>query len=273
MEYGLRLAEPEISFADPRRLCPQKIAEMLPEGRLSAVYFGTEFCQDLLPTFSTAQGFCQLAQTHDLEAVLLTPPVRTDGVCETEKLVGQLLGAGFSPTLVANDFGVLHMLRRKYPQLKCQAGRLMNRTLRDPRLADQAKAAASMETPRGEKLRSFFVTLGVKGLETDVDLEGRYLGIGHEKLQRTLHLPYSFAASGRNCLMKAEALPKTNFAALLDQPCAKFCEQRWHAETRADVDFPLWRAGNTLFYEAPASMVAVHVRHAERIVIHPRPLP
>jgi hypothetical protein len=95
-----------------------------------------------------------------------------------------------------------------------------------------------------------------------------------------LHLPYVFAASGRNCLLKAEQQTgEKNFALLLGRPCAAPCRDRCHRETRPDLNRPdqpnqtLWRAGNTLFYAANRALVAGHLARADRVVLHERPMP
>jgi len=273
MEYGVRLSSPGLLPGDPRRLCQGKWQALLPEGLLKAIYFGTEFCQDLLPGLKEAEKFCALAEDAGLEAVLLTPVVRSDGLCQVRALVADLANRGWTPTVVFNDLGVLRMLRNEYPGIKRQAGRLINRALRDPRLAEQPLEPQNKETARGEQIRALLLRFGVAGLETDPDLEGSYLGDRTIGLQRVLHLPYVFATSGRNCLFKAEGQKDyQNFAKNLGRACQVPCRQRGHLVERPDLDRPLWRAGNTLFYEATEALVEAHLGRADRIVIHESPM-
>jgi hypothetical protein len=42
---------------------------------------------------------------------------------------------------------------------------------------------------------------------------------------------------------------------------------------RPDTRVPLWRAGNTLFYEVSEYRAAVHLSRCDRIVLHERPMP
>ncbi|WP_020674659.1 hypothetical protein [Geopsychrobacter electrodiphilus] len=273
MEYGIRLSRPVLPLDDPRQWCPKKWRDLLPDGPLTAVYFGSEFCQDLLPAAKEAEAFCVLATEAGLEAVLLTPPVRTDGLHRIQTLVSALTTRGYAPTIVFNDFGVLHLLRSAHPASKRQAGRLLNRALRDPRLVEESPAAQRPETARGGQLRTLLQRYGVAGLETDPDLTGGYLGEQMSGLQRVLHLPYTFVASGRNCLFKAESNnDQMNFATGLTNSCSASCRDRWQQEERQDLAFPLWRAGNTLFYEAHQAAVEAHLDQVDRIVVHERPL-
>ena len=55
----------------------------------------------------------------------------------------------------------------------------MNRSLRDPRAYRDAPAgAATHDASRFERLRRLLSRMGVAAIETDVDLDGGYLGDG-----------------------------------------------------------------------------------------------
>lgn len=274
MEYAIRLSSPAPLPLDPRTLCGAELQQLLPAGPLRALYFGSEFCEALLPEEAEIRECCALAQEAGVEAVLLTPLLRPEGLRRLQGLLTALAGAGLAPAVVFNDWGVLRLLRAEHPGLILRAGRLLNRGLRDPRLADQEPGGETQETTRGGQLRGLLQRSGVVAVETDADLEGSYLGDPAPGLQRVLHLPFSFVATGRNCLFKAEQHqdPK-NFAQLLSAGCQAPCRGRWHPVERADLERPLWRAGNTLFQEVPASWIEPHLRRADRVVIHERPLP
>jgi len=274
MEYAIRLPVPGPLPEDPRQLCPSEWQDMLPAGPLRALYLGSEFCQDLLPGIDEVEEFCAQARKAGVEAVLLTPVVRAGGLFRIEELIAASEERRLGLTVVCNDFGVLHLLCNRYPRSRFLAGRLFNRALRDPRLADHEPAPNPVAASRGGKLRQLLLRSGAEGLETDPDLDGSYLGDGSDSLRRVLHLPYIFAATGRNCLSKAATQPDgQNFAAWLDAPCAAPCRGRCEQETRTDLNFPLWRAGNTLFYTATMTSVRAHLRLTDRIVVHPRPMP
>ena len=82
-----------------------------------------------------------------------------------------------------------------------------------------------------------------------------------------------FASSGRNCLVKAAALPGRPVGELLGEPCPRPCRDAAVRADRQDCAFPLWRAGNTLLYEAPWEAARAHVAEADRIVLHEAPSP
>ncbi|MBI5443494.1 MAG: hypothetical protein HY900_20075 [Deltaproteobacteria bacterium] len=273
LEYALRFEVPGEVPADPRSWCGPRWRRALPAGRLTAVYFGSEFCEERLPSAAEASCLCTFARDRGLEAVLLTPLVRPGGLARVDRLLAELATEGLAPAVVFNDWGVLRLLRERYPDLPPRGGRLLNRGLRDPRLAAEARPGYGAGE-RGRHLRELLRRLGATAVETDPDLDGGFLGEGGERLQRTLHLPYVFAASGRACLLKASAAADEGaFSRAFASGCAQPCRTGALPERRPDTPLPLLRAGNTLFYEAPEALAAGYLPHADRIVVHRRPAP
>ncbi len=276
MEYGIRLVTPHAPARDPRDLCVAAPAGALPEGPVTALYFGTEFCEDRLPNAAEAEAFCALARDGGWRATLLTPVVTTAGLAAIERLLDDLAAGGWVPDVVFNDWGVMRVLRERHPRLSARAGRLLNRALRDPRaFVGGARAAypPGFDVARGVRLRRLLAQFGVEALETDPDLDGGYLGDGSAGLDRALHLPYALASSGRNCLFKAAALPGRGIGQLLADPCPRPCRDGPVRADRTDCAFPLWRAGNTLLYEVPWEAALAYLAEADRIVLHEAPSP
>jgi hypothetical protein len=276
MEYALRIEEPPDLPSDPRGWCEARWRSALPEGRLAALYFGTDFCEERLPAISEVTRFCQAAREHGLEAVLLTPLVRPGGLRRLGQLLEAVEASGAAVSVVFNDWGVLGLLRERHPGLPRRGGRLLNRGLRDPRIAGawEAPDATRAAGERGRRLRGLLRSLGAVAVESDPDLEGGFLGDGSEGLQRALHLPYVLAASGRNCLSKAAARRESrSLAVAFSAGCSRSCAEGARTEARSDAALPLRRAGNTLFYEAPAALALAHLGSADRIVLHRRPAP
>ena len=280
MEYGLRIATLESAFKSPgefldTEFCDSALWDLCPDAPVTALYFGSEFCQDLLPGSSEAEAFCAHCAEHKLEAVLLTPIVTHRGLARIDQLLKSLTGSGWLPTVVFNDWGVLELLRKTYPSVPLRMGRLMNRGLRDPRLEMRAPGSDGENTQRGTGIRKLASSLGVTAVESDADLEPGYLGDGTNGLQRTLHLPFTFVSSGRNCLEKAAAASQGQeiFTRGLQSGCTAPCRGVCRQELRQDTQQQLWRAGNTLFFEAPPEWISRHMALADRVVLHERPMP
>lgn len=275
MEYGLRLTRPDAAPADPRDACPASWRERLPKGLVAALYFGSEFCEDRLPDLDEAEAFCATAHARGWEPTLLTPLVTPAGLERVHRLLAALEAIRRQPAVVFNDWGVLGLLRERHPALPRRAGRLMNRSLRDPRAyRDAPGGCATHDASRFARLRRFLADAGVAAVETDADLDGGYLGDGAEGLARALHLPYTFAASGRNCPLKALLYPEgSGFSKSLADPCTAPCRSGPVPAQREDAALPHGRAGNTLFYEIPQQAAATWLAHTDRIVLHEDALP
>jgi hypothetical protein len=273
MEYGLFVSEIAPLPADPRSVCAGEWLHLLPPAPLRAVYFGSEFCPDLLPDAQAAERFCLWALEASLEPVLLTPIVTTAALGLVERLLAALMAGGQAPSVVFNDWGVLNLLRASFPRLRRRAGRLLNRGLRDPRLVEENGLAAGRTPAPTGGLRSLLLHSGVEAVESDADLEGSYLGEKVAAIQRTLHFPFVAAASGRNCLIKADGAESSDqcFTKGLALPCAGLCRGRCHPVQRADSALPLWRAGNTLFYQVSQSGAKAQLAQADRVVLYQRP--
>lgn len=273
MEYGLFVSKTRELPEDPRSLCAEEWRPLLPPAPLRAVYFGSEFCEELLPTPASLKRFCLWAAEAEVEAVLLTPVLTPGGLKTLERLLWEMAGRSWAPSLVVNDWGALNLISGSCPGFRLRAGRLMNRGLRDPRLPQQTSPAGQPERKAPGRLRSLLLLFGVEAVETDADLEGCHLGDLAAGFQRTLHFPYVFAATGRNCLVKADGAASADdcFTKGLSVPCAGHCRGRRHEVSRGDTDRPLWRSGNTIFYEISQQGAAAHLARADRIVLHERP--
>jgi len=280
MEFALRIASLDSAFKTPcdfctAELCGAGLGELCPDAPLTALYFGSEFCQELLPGIRDVEAFCAHCMERGLEAVLLTPLVTHKGLNRLDRLLGSLARRGMLPAIVFNDWGVLELLRKKYTAFPLRMGRLMNRGLRDPRLDMQASGSGGENTQRGAGIRKLAVSLGVTALESDADLEPGYLGDGADGIKRALHVPFTFAASGRNCLEKAAAAPagKGILTKGLNSGCKAPCRGIFRKENRQDTQKEMLRAGNTLFFKAPPGWISRHIAFADRVVFHEQPIP
>lgn len=275
MEYGLRLTRGDALPADPRAACPEPWRALLPPGPTVALYFGSEFCEDRLPGLDQALAHCALAEANGLEPTLLTPLATPDALLIVQRLLDGLRARGRQPAVVFNDWGVLGLLRERHPGLPRRAGRLMNRSLRDPRAYRDAPAGrATHQAARFARMRRFLAQAGVAAIESDADLDGGFLGDGDEALQRTLHLPYTFAASGRNCPLKALLYREgKGFSKAIADRCTAPCRAGALPAPRADTPVPQWRAGNTLFFEVPPAAMGGFLDRADRIVLHEEAAP
>jgi hypothetical protein len=279
-DYGVRLADPGDAIADPRAIVPPAWRTLMPEGPTTALYFGSEFCDDRLPELAQAEAFCERARDAGLEATLLTPLVAPAGLQRVEWLLAGLAAREWRPAVVFNDWGVLELLLDRHPSWPRRAGRLINRSLRDPRAyRDHPAGPATHDASRYARVRKFLRERGVTALESDADLEGGFLGDGpdadgNDALDRALHVPFTYAASGRGCPLKAALYPEGGgFAQAFADACPAPCRGRALPVARPDAALPHWRAGNTVFYELPPEAARGWLGRTDRVVVHASAMP
>ena len=272
LEYGLHVeAAGETIPDDPRHCLAESWHDALPDGRWTALYFGSEFCEHLIPSFEAIRRACAQAEAHGFEAALLTPIVRPAGLERIGRLLARLDHIGLHPSVVFNDWGVLQLLSTRFRAFPRRAGKLLNRELRDPRLVG-SRPADNGPPDRGQAFREFLRDRAVHGIESDVGLEGGFLGPKLEGFLRVLHLPFSFVASGRMCLYRSEFYGGTgSFAKDFGLPCHGPClVEGPRAEQRPDGP-SLTRAGNTVFREVGIEEAVVRLAEADRLVVRRRP--
>ncbi len=253
--------------------------------RFSRLYFGNEFCERLIPGAADLRRATEAAAARGLGLTLLAPYVTDGGLARLRPALDLLAarpaagGAG-GAEVVANDWGLVHLLRRDYPGLRLVLGRLMNRMLRDPRVTHYlASAPAPEDAHRALRqsgvtapvFRRFLARLGVERVEFDhlpqgLDMDFRQLG-----LAASLYLPYGYVASGRVCMIGSLRLPA---AAKFDVEsiCRKECRLYTFAFECSDSPYDsrgqeFLAKGNTYFYHQDAGMIASAAELVERLGI------
>ena len=100
--------------------------------RFTRCAFGNEFCEHLLPSPDPLAAALAAARSRGMAFTLLTPYVSDRGIDELRRLLGAFDEDGGE--VVFNDWGTLNLLRREFPHLVPVQGRLLNKSLRDPRV-------------------------------------------------------------------------------------------------------------------------------------------
>lgn len=201
-------------------------------GDVRRLYFGVAFCQHLLPSPEDAVAAALLARERGWGLTVLTPYVTDAFLDRTREVIAALVQAD-APDLevVVEDWGLLRVLRRDFPQLRRILGRGLNRMTRDPRVPDVGPEHLGGDQPPpswgGSSLGSaafqaLLRRLGVERAETDVPLQGP--GPMGSPLPTAVHLPYGMVASGRICMVSAYGKPPSvRFTPPLacDAPCRR----------------------------------------------------
>ena len=98
----------------------------------SRIYFGSEFCQTLIPTVESLERALDFARSKNLEFSFVTPFVTESGLYCLEEIFGFLESRVENCEVIVNDWGVLEVLSRRYKGFVLSLGRLLTRQGRDP---------------------------------------------------------------------------------------------------------------------------------------------
>lgn len=265
------------------------LEELFGQVVFSRVYFGNEFCQHLIPSQDSLARIYSAAQRKGLAFTLLTPYVTDEGLERLRPLFDFLADRKGGPEVVVNDWGVLRLLKREYPNLTPVLGRLMNKMLRDPLAAAYYTLHALTPQPALSALRqsnltvpvyrAFLKSSGIRMIEVDNVVQGIDMNLKAMGLRGALYLPYGFVATGRICLFASLNQPREK-KFTVSTACSKEC-QRHYAECSYNEapfkgnPFVLLHRGNTIFYPQGKNLLRSALLHAEakgieRIIYQPR---
>lgn len=264
-EVGLTLADAKqlTRLAGDGPLLPAELAALLGDDTARALlpgdcpvthlYFGSEFCEHLLPGAGELGQALAVARRRAMRLVLATP-VANDALLDRLGELLPLLPAGSE--LLANDWGVASFARRRFPALRLIAGRQLSKTIKDPRLPGEQWARLYPAGFRGGRQLAILHALAIERVELDVppfagpeffSVPGVALGV---------HAPYAYVAKGRLCKVGSLARPAPlKFAP--GGPCRRECLGVVEVERGATRQgLRTAQRGTTMFYRYDAAMLA-----------------
>jgi len=251
-------------------------------GSVSGVYVGSEFCASLLPSPETLAATVREAAVRGLTLHFVTPPLTDEGLALVRRCLEGPLSKLPGLEVVANDFGLLHVLRRDFPQVSPVLGRLLSYQRADPgnpaflwEVFDAEEAQRRLEMLRSvithsQGCRSFLEEMKVRRVELNPVAQGIRLS-DQGAFRYTLHRPFAFVSTTRFCpTVESLRNPHRERKIKRIQECRRECRSSHYALRTPTVKEPLFLYGNTIFYknEAPGPLPDA----VDRVVIHTRPL-
>lgn len=202
MEWSLHIATPGDLSQDAS--LPGDLAAIFGDVRFTRIAYGTEFCENLIPSRDSLRAVVASGR----QLTFLTPYAGDEGIAAIRSLLPELPAHS---EVVFNDWGVLRMLRREFPQLVPVQGRLLNKSLRDPRVtgiyaetaADQAASAlkilqrSNLDNPEYLDLLARF---DVRSVEMDNLPQGTDTSFAARGVSVAVYLPFGFIATSRVCM-------------------------------------------------------------------------
>lgn len=245
----------EVFFKEWLTLFPDK-------KKVDRLYFGSEFCQYRLAPLSIVKKALLFSRNHDLFFTFATPYVHEEKFKQLAEILSFLNEesqiAKDRIEVVVNDWGVYHFVRRNCPHLSILIGRLLNKTIRDPRIAqfynksEAPKEAKNYFKGTGLFSSSFQEFLGedrLVGIEFDELIQGQIVPDTTE-LTTAFHYPFGCVASGNACMVGfIDSEKKDKFRG--DPKCKQQCQLfLFELKNRfiKDGQQRMFQKGNTAFY-------------------------
>ncbi len=261
MEWSLHIRDSN-DVRNPAAPAPE-IARHFGAVRFTRFAFGTEFCENLLPSEDALRDVARAGA----RLTFLTPYVSDRGVARLRRLFTLLEDA----EVVFNDWGVLRLLRAEFPHLTPVQGRLLNKSLRDPRVTSiYAETAASAPEPALRVLQrsnldntSYLALLeryGVRAVEMDNLPQGTDTSFASNGILVSMYVPFGFISTSRVCMaagLHYRARDKFQPGA----PCRHECqthqlEYAYSNSPFSNRDQKFLLKGNTYFYRHTDAMLA-----------------
>jgi hypothetical protein len=254
----------------------------------SRCVYGNEFCEHLIPSPRCLDAVLRAARDQGMALTFITPYVSDEGIEALRPLLERLNDAGDKCEVVFNDWGVLNLVQREFPELTPVQGRLMNKSLRDPRVtgvyaASDAPAPALVSLRRSNldcaSYTQFLSGLGVETVELDNLPQGLDLSFVADGMRASAYVPFGFISTSRICMAAGIHYAKRD-KFQPGAPCHHECQTHLleYAYTNTPFgnrDQKFYLKGNTYFYQHTEEMLRVLFEQArsgliDRIVFQPR---
>ncbi|MEC1778064.1 hypothetical protein [Schinkia azotoformans] len=185
------------------------------------LYVGSEFCQYRLPKVHDLVRTYHKAVKSGFLFTFVTPYITQAGMVQLKQLLAVLheeaLKNNDTIEIVVNDWGVLYEVNQNYSQFQPVVGRLLNKMIRDPRVAhlydredapQKANAVLQTSAVSVSYFKRFLQTNQVKRIEFDNLIQNMGSPLGEEDFSSSLHIGFGVIASGRSCLVGTLHRPK-----------------------------------------------------------------
>jgi hypothetical protein len=193
------------------------------------IYFGNETCERLIPDTDELEKVYTQLTGQGIPLTYVTPYTGPDGIKKIEQNL-HYLNAFNDIEVVFNDWGVLHLIEKKFPNLEPVFGRLMIKSKRDPRFSESPYSIHPYKIEKLDKVARKQVE-SIIGNSLEIPgytefLSGKGIGrAGFETLpsesedikkqfkkntsgmQFDLYWPWTYISSGRNCQIAAYTQP------------------------------------------------------------------
>jgi hypothetical protein len=209
--------------------------------RFSRLYFGSEFCEHLIPDENFLINVISIARDNNLDFSLNTPWCSDFGVKKIKKIL-EILPEGSE--VVFNDFGVLCEIL-KYKLIPVM-GRLLVSAKRDPRKNFQKKYSEYLQTSNlnNTEFQKYLIDNNIYRVDIDNVFQG-YNFLLNKKIKTSLHYPYVYITTSRKCFFGNCSYGHKHDG----EEGEKLCLENLVTAKLAGFDGEIYIKGNSQFYK------------------------
>lgn len=216
----------------------EDILTSLKEDKYDYLYFGNEFCANLLPHAEDLKTAIDLCNKFAVKLVLVTPYVGEFELEQLKHILGLIKETNQEIEIVFNDWGVYRYCKNLGLN-RLILGRLLNKMERDMRIQCLKKTDpelyTSLRTPNilSSNAEEFLKAENIERIEFDNLFQGINLDQLTDKHKYSLYYPYIYLTTSRTCPCNHHNIGN------LDK-CEKNCYNQM-------FEYPV-EDGSTLFY-------------------------
>jgi hypothetical protein len=231
------------------------LADLLPQGaRASHLYFGSEYCEHLLPEADDLAHALAIASRLELRLVLTTPIANDQLVDEIAARFAELPD---SAEIVVNDWGVARALRARFPERTLSAGRQLAKMIKDPRVPTPTWNAVYPNNVASSAYARLLAGFAIGKVELDIPPFAGPDLFAIDGLDLAVWAPYAYIAKGRICKTGSLGMAtEDKFAP--GRRCRRECLGILEREPENAVSgLRTFSRGTTMFYQHDATMFAL----------------
>ena len=244
---------------------------------LERLYFGTEFCERLIPSSDDMQQVMAFVREQRIGFSLVTPYVTGAGLKGWQKIIEMVAAEHPHSEIIFNDWGIYRITRKISESLEPVLGRLLTKIKRGPRLMNVIDRLPpdAMHYFKSTNLtvpgyRAFLRGRGIKRAELDYPLQDLELGNIGSEMHLSLYIPFVYVTTTRFCLTASCDIPEMK-GMIGIFPCKKECQKYTFTLDNPVMTTTLIRKGNTIFYKNEKIPTGDELREkqVDRLVIQP----
>lgn len=219
--------------------------------KYSRLYFGDDFCEQLLPDEKEFNDMLLLATKYKKNLTMVTSPMGQRSLDSLVKLLDKYQQSiyEFNFEIVFNDYGVFQVLS-PYNSLKMVCGRVLARFKRDPRqysIIDQLDSSFTQTNVAGNYIQNLFLQNKIYRIDMDwsqhIDVGFHTGGINYSVIT-----PWTYLTTTRLCRLNEINLYDEDNRLRVGGVCSGICKNVEVKLRNQSMQKELLVIGNTQFY-------------------------